>query len=412
MVVTSVQTTVRSSGNIHLLFYIVGARVPYFPWSGTCNKNSLLNQFSNFNMHVYHAVDKSMHFLMQKSPKMLGWSGGTFITLETFAFVFNLVLLSPMGGAYDEYGLRNFGFSVDVFQILLSLLFLGCMAGYCVVIILYILKLREDDTGSEYTYGEFDDAGTIPAPPATTNLSRSSTAHSGYSTAHNNKSSGIQTPTASQGHVTQCNNQHHATSGHNHQGHKSSPLLQDRRLNRVNHVSQDRLNDTAGTVPGHYFLPNQHGANPYAGVERTLYANFAHPNRWSGEANRGIMTCRQSQTLPHPNHFQRHSHAPHTFAGGVQSGTTGTQFPSRSRVDLATLTQTLTRNHTPNVKRAPHGSILQNVNTVPNTTPGAITVDSAFEGESWEQPRVQALKYNYASRKGASGGTTNHGVQV
>ncbi|CAL8079568.1 unnamed protein product [Orchesella dallaii] len=172
---------------------------------------------------------------------MLGWSGGTFITLERFAFVFNLILLSLMGGTYDEYGLRYFGFTVDVFQMLLSLIFLGCMASYCVDIILCILKLREDDTGSEFTFGEFDDAAPIPVA---TNLSRSSTAHSTYSVHHNNKNSNPQlSQTASHGHLSQCNSQYHIGQNQISGTHKS-PLLQERRLlPKVNPSSQDRLNE-------------------------------------------------------------------------------------------------------------------------------------------------------------------------
>ncbi|CAL8122712.1 unnamed protein product [Orchesella dallaii] len=335
-----------------------------------------------------------------KSPKMLGWSGGTFITLETFAFVFNLVLLSPMGGAYDEYGLRNFGFTVDVFQILLSLLFLGCMAGYCVVIILYILKLREDDTGSEYTYGEFDDAGTIPAPPVATNLSRSSTAHSTYSVHHNNKNSNPQlSQTASHGHLSQCNSQYHIGQNQISGTHKS-PLLQERRLlPKVNHLSQDRLNETTPSIGSHYSQHHQR-SSPYVPNTGSAYANY----------QRGGVPYRQTQTLPHPHHYHRQMPSIGGVGGGTAGAVSSAQFPSRSRMDLATLTQTLTRNS--NLKRAvlnaSTGSNMTGTTSVPTTT--STTIDSSYDCDQWEQPRVQALKYTYGIRKGGSG--SNIGIEV
>lgn len=340
---------------------------------------------------------------------MLGWSGGTFITLETFAFVFNLVLLSPMGGAYDEYGLRNFGFTVDVFQILLSLLFLGCMAGYCVVIILYILKLREDDAGSEYTYGEFEDAGTIPAPPVATNLSRSSTAHSNYSVHHNSKLSNSQlTQTGSQGILNQCNSQYHTGSNsQNHQGSAGkSPLLQDRRL-KATQPNPERVSDA---TTGSYILPHHQKYQPYSshntGVD--IYATYAQQHRGISTSTAGGIPYRQSQTLPHPHHY--HRNLP-TVAESNEGGLVyaSTQFPSR--MDLATLTQTITRND--DMKRAILAATGRSGDPRINPAIRAKTpipiVDSNFEGDTWEQPKVQALKYSYGG--GRKGGNTA-GIQV
>lgn len=393
----AVKTAIWGVNNSDIFLHLTGARMPYLPWGRTC-KFVCTRLSSTYFLISQMLICSCIFFLNKKSPKMLGWSGGTFITLETFAFVFNLVLLSPMGGAYDEYGLRNFGFTVDVFQILLSLLFLGCMALYCVAIILYILKLREDDTGSEYTYGEFDDAGTIPAPPVATNLSRSSTAHSNYSVHHNTKSSNNQlTQTASHGHLSQCNSQYHIGSGQNHQSSSSthkSPLLQDRRLlPRVNHLSQDRLNETNGSSVGsHYLMQHSHRPNAYmsnTGTGTNVYANYSQQQRGGSS---GGSPYRQSQTLPHPHHYHRQT------GTGILTAGTG-QFPSRSRMDLASLTQTLARNSNSTVKR-----VGVNVGQQTNTS------STNYEGDTWEQPKVQALQYNYSTRKGITGSTI--GIEV
>ncbi|CAL8078598.1 unnamed protein product [Orchesella dallaii] len=100
--------------------------------------------------------------------------------------------------------------------------------------------------------------------------------------------------------------------------------------------------------------------------------------------------------------------------GGVGGGTAGAvsraQFPSRSRMDLATLTQTLTRNS--NLKRAVlnafTGSNMTGTTPVPTTT--STTIDSSYDCDQWEQPRVQALKYTYGIKKGGSG--SNIGIEV
>jgi len=76
--------------------------------------------------------------------------------------VFNLLLLSPMGTAYDEYAFRNFGFTVDIFHIVLSCVFLAFLLAYCATIIGYISKLKEARDGShssDFYDGDFEGDG-------------------------------------------------------------------------------------------------------------------------------------------------------------------------------------------------------------------------------------------------------------
>ncbi|CAL8129513.1 unnamed protein product [Orchesella dallaii] len=97
---------------------------------------------------------------------------------------------------------------------------------------------------------------------------------------------------------------------------------------------------------------------------------------------------RQTQTLPHPHHYHRQMPSIGGVGGGTAGAVSRAQFPSRSRMDLATLTQKLTRNI--NLKRA-----VLNASTGSNmtgTTSVPTTIDSSYDCDKWEQPRVQALK--------------------
>jgi len=99
---------------------------------------------------------------------------GIFLTLETLAFVFNLAVLSPNGWKYDELGLRNFGFTVDLFHIAISCILLLLMMLYCVMVIMYICKLRDDEAANagradDSLYGDYDDGDTHIAAPRINN---------------------------------------------------------------------------------------------------------------------------------------------------------------------------------------------------------------------------------------------------
>ncbi|CAL8079589.1 unnamed protein product [Orchesella dallaii] len=156
-------------------------------------------------------------------------------------------------------------------------------------------------------------------------------------------------------------------------------LLQERKLlPKVNHLSQDRRNENTPSIGSHY-SPHHQGSSPYVPNTGSVYANYQG----------GGVPYRQTQTLPHPHHNHRQMPSFVGVGGGTAGAVSSAQFPSRSRMDLATLTQILTRNS--NLKRAvlnaSTGSNMTGTTTTSVPTTTSTTIDSSYDCDQWEQPR-------------------------